>query len=95
MPECREDGNCRIMHCQLNSCSGKEIRELKVEGIMKLRKKYDVNIAAMAEMDSALMQLNHPEVLPLGPSTVGRSELPRQKTYMTLENPSTNKAGLG
>ena len=50
MPESREDGYCRIMCCQLNSCSGKEIRERKVEGIMKLRKKYDVNIAAMAEI---------------------------------------------
>ena len=50
IPEGREDGNCRIMYCQLNSCSGKEIRELKVEGIMKLRKQYDVNIAAMAEI---------------------------------------------
>ena len=50
MPESREDGNCRIMHCQLNSCSGKEIRELKVERIMKLKRRYDVNITAMAEI---------------------------------------------
>ena len=50
MPEIREDGNARIMYCQLNSCSGKEIRELKVEGIMKLKKRFDVNIAALAEI---------------------------------------------
>ena len=42
MLEIREDGNCRIMYCQVNSCSGKEIRELKVDGIMKLRKRFDI-----------------------------------------------------
>ena len=50
MPESREHEHCRIVCCQLNSCSGKEIRELKVDGIMKLRKRFDANIVAMAEI---------------------------------------------
>ena len=51
IPEVREDGNCRIMYYQLNSCSGKEIGELKVERIMRLKKIFDVNIAALISQD--------------------------------------------
>ncbi len=50
IPEERDDENCRIMYCQLNSCSGKEIRELKVEGIMLFRRRFDINIAALDEI---------------------------------------------
>ena len=50
IPEEKPDGVCTVMYCQLNNCSGKEVREIKTGEIMHLQRKYDVNVACLAEI---------------------------------------------
>lgn len=50
MPIERPDGVFRVMYCQLNSCSGKEVREVKTSEVMALQRRYQINAMCLNEL---------------------------------------------
>jgi hypothetical protein len=47
----REDGTMRIMVCQMEGCTGKEVREIQMSTTEKLIQKYHVNLVACMELN--------------------------------------------
>jgi hypothetical protein len=50
IPEEREDGNMRILVCQMGGCASKEMREVKITAVEKLIRQYDINVIPFMEL---------------------------------------------
>ena len=44
LPEEKEDGTCRVVYCQFNNYSSREVCQVKIGAVQQLNKKYDVDI---------------------------------------------------
>jgi hypothetical protein len=51
IPTQRNDGAFRILVCQMGSCLGKEVRELKIASTERLITKYKINPSAFMELN--------------------------------------------
>jgi hypothetical protein len=51
IPTRRDDGSFQILVCQMGGCSGREIREHKIAITKRLMNKYEVNLAALMELN--------------------------------------------
>jgi hypothetical protein len=60
IPEERDDGNMRILLCQMGGCVSKEIREIKIEiaAIEKLIRQYDINVITFLELNFNWSKVN-------------------------------------
>ena len=50
MPSEKEEGRCRMLYCQLNNASTKEVREVKMSAVTHLNTKYDIDVDMFAEI---------------------------------------------
>jgi hypothetical protein len=51
IPNKRDNGNIRILVCQMGGCASKEIREIKIAAVEKLIRQYDINVIAFLELN--------------------------------------------
>ena len=50
MPSEKEEGRCRMLYCQLNNASTKEVREVKMNVVTHLNTKYDIDVDMLVEI---------------------------------------------
>ena len=58
IPEEREDGNIRILVCQMGGCVSKEIREVKIAAVKKLIRQYNINVIAFLDLNFNWSKVN-------------------------------------
>ncbi len=54
----RDDGNMRILICQMGGCASKEIREIKIAAVEKLIRQYDINVIAFLKLNFNWSKVN-------------------------------------
>jgi hypothetical protein len=54
----RDDGNMRILVCQMGGCVSKESREIKIAAVEKLIRQYDINVIAFLELNFNWSKVN-------------------------------------
>jgi hypothetical protein len=54
----REDGNMRILVCQMGGCASKKIIEVKIAAVKKLIRQYDINVIAFLELNFNWSKVN-------------------------------------
>jgi len=50
MPDAKEEGRCRMLYCQMNNASTKEVREVKMSAVTHLNTKYDIDVDLFVEI---------------------------------------------
>ena len=50
IPSEKEEGRCRMLYCQLNNASTKEVREVKMSAVTHLNTNYDIDVDMFAEI---------------------------------------------
>ena len=50
MPIEKEESRYRMLYCQLNNASTKEVKEVKMNAVTHLNKKYDIDVDLFSEI---------------------------------------------
>jgi peroxiredoxin family protein len=58
IPNKRDNGNIRILVCQMGGCASKEIREIKIAVVEKLIRQYNINVIVFLELNFNWFKVN-------------------------------------